>query len=105
MRIPLTLLPHKLRALKLLSPKEVPTYRRSHNGALNGLFPAEQGDNGRWTVDEGDLPLIAKAFSHAAISRTTELPPSAPARKLAAEPRSSSRPQTTDADSATSFTA
>lgn len=88
MRIPLVLLPLKLRQQRLLPPEEVPVYRQCYNGALNGVFPAEQAGNGRWSVDEGHLPLIAEAFSHAAISRTTEVSPPAPVRRLKRDDRS-----------------
>jgi hypothetical protein len=83
MRIPLTLLPHRLRRLKN-PPQAVPTYRRCYHDALNGVIPAQQADNGRWTVDEDDLPLIAETLRHAAIGRTTELqPPASPKRRNA----------------------
>jgi hypothetical protein len=72
MRIALTLLPHELRRLKL-SP--TPSYRCCYNAALNGLIPAEQADNGRWSVDEDDLPQIVETFRRAETGRTAELPP------------------------------
>lgn len=88
MRIPLTLLSHKIRLLQLLPPQAVPTYRQNYHHALNGVIPAEQADSGRWTIDEDDLPLIAETYRRAAISRTTgvapQVQPPAPAKRRAA---------------------
>ena len=56
-RVPLILLPRELRRLKLV--ESVPTYRATYNAAVDGRIPAEQGDNGRWSVARSDLPLIA----------------------------------------------
>jgi hypothetical protein len=81
-RVPLIQIPRELRRLKPVEP--VPSYRTTYNAAADGRIPAEQGDNGRWSVARADLPLIAETICHAAISRTTGLPsparPSTPSR-------------------------
>jgi hypothetical protein len=56
-RVPLILLPRELRRLKLVA--RVPSYRTTYTAAVDGRIPAEQGDNGRWSVARTDLPLIA----------------------------------------------
>ena len=56
-RVPLILLPRELRRLKLV--ERVPSYRTTYNAAVDGRIPAEQGDNGRWSVSRTDLQLIA----------------------------------------------
>jgi hypothetical protein len=81
MRIPLTLLSHKLRQRKRLPPQAVPTYRRNYHDALNGVIPAEQADSGRWTVDEDHLSLIEETYRRLALGRTTEPLPPAPAKR------------------------
>jgi len=42
--------------------ERVPSYRTTYNAAVDGRIPAEQGDNGRWSVARTDLPLIAAAL-------------------------------------------
>jgi hypothetical protein len=42
------------------------SYKRLYTSVIEGRVPAEQDDNGRWSVDEPDLPLIAKALCTAA---------------------------------------
>lgn len=39
-----------------------PGYDRIYKGVLNGLFPAEQSVNGRWSIRRGDLPKVAAWF-------------------------------------------
>ena len=56
-RVPLTRLPRELRRLQLMEP--VPSYRTTYNAAVDGRIPAEQGNNGRWSVARTDLPVIA----------------------------------------------
>lgn len=53
-RIPLPLLPCELRRLGVSV-----SYRRAYNAVLDGLIPAERGEDGRWTVARDDLPTIA----------------------------------------------
>ena len=36
------------------------SYKRLYSAALDQRIPAKQGENGRWSVDEADLPLIAE---------------------------------------------
>ena len=55
-RTPLPLLGRKLRDRNLVD--RVPPYREIYNAVLDGRIPAEQ-DNGRWSVADPDLPLIA----------------------------------------------
>ena len=38
------------------------TYRQTYNAAVDGLIPAERGDNGRWHVTEANLPAVAEAL-------------------------------------------
>jgi hypothetical protein len=45
-----------------------PGYDRIYKAALNGLFPAEQSMNGRWSVRRSNLPLVAAAFNLTPIS-------------------------------------
>jgi hypothetical protein len=45
--------------------RKPPSYRRIYNAAVDGEIPAERGDNGRWTVREVDLGLIAERLSEA----------------------------------------
>jgi hypothetical protein len=40
-----------------------PPYRKSYLAALDAKIPAELDDNGRWSVADRDLPLIAKVLS------------------------------------------
>jgi hypothetical protein len=63
-RVSLIRLPRELRLLKLVEP--VPSYRATYNAAVDGRIPAEQGDNGRWSVARNDLPLIAATLCRAA---------------------------------------
>jgi hypothetical protein len=39
-----------------------PPYRKSYIAALDAKIPAQLDDNGRWTVDDCDLPMIAKVL-------------------------------------------
>jgi hypothetical protein len=57
-RIPLSLLPLELRR----AGGPAISYRAAYNLALDGLLPAERGDNGRWTVARDDLAQIAEFF-------------------------------------------
>ena len=59
-RITLTLLPRRVRN-HIHAHGNLPTYRQCYNAAVNGLFPAEFACN-RWTVDEADLDIVAKAL-------------------------------------------
>ena len=62
-RHPLSAVPHLLRKRKLM--RKPPGYRKIYNAAVNADIPAERGDNGRWTVRELDLGLIAERLSEA----------------------------------------
>jgi hypothetical protein len=55
-RIPLAQLPRKL-AQQNNGP--APSYRACYLAIVDGRLPAEQSDNGRWTVAEDDLAAIA----------------------------------------------
>ena len=57
-RVSLTQVPRKLRP-HLKGRGQTPGYRTTYNAAVDGRIPAEQGENGRWTVAFDDLPLIA----------------------------------------------
>jgi hypothetical protein len=67
-RIPLTLLP---RAIARHTGEPGPTYRTCYLGALEGRFPAERGENGRWSVAASDLPAVAAALRRAPTSTRT----------------------------------
>ena len=58
-RIKLPIVPQKL---KERTNKQPPSYRSIWTAAVNGSIPAELGPNGRWTVAEDDLDVIAAAF-------------------------------------------
>jgi hypothetical protein len=58
-RLPLTLLP---RRIARLTGAPAPSYRSIYMAALGARFPAEQGQNGRWTVAIDDLPAIVQAL-------------------------------------------
>lgn len=58
-RIPLTLLPFEMARL---TGEPGPSYRICYMAALDGLIPAERGENGRWTVAASDLPKVARAL-------------------------------------------
>jgi hypothetical protein len=36
-----------------------PSYRFAYEAARSARIPATRGDNGRWTFDPADLPIIA----------------------------------------------
>jgi hypothetical protein len=57
-RTRLTRVPTKLRELKLTA--EPLSYKRLYGAALDGRIPATQETNGRWSVGDADLPLIAR---------------------------------------------
>lgn len=58
-RIPLPLLPRKLREATGELP---PSYGRCYQGIVDGRIPAEQDGRGRWVIKANDLPEIARAF-------------------------------------------
>jgi hypothetical protein len=58
-RIPLTKLGRRLAAL---TGQRAPSYRSLYVAALDAKIPAEQQPNGRWDVDDADVPQIAEAF-------------------------------------------
>jgi hypothetical protein len=64
-RVSLTQVPRKLRP-HLKGRGQTPGYRTTYNAAVDGRIPAEQGENGRWTVASDDLPLIAATLCRAA---------------------------------------
>ncbi len=41
---------------------QAPGYDRLYKGAINGLFPADQSVNGRWSIRRSDLPKVVAAF-------------------------------------------
>lgn len=59
-RIPLPSVPTLLLKRKL-STRPL-NYKRVYDAALSGRIPAEREPNGRWSVDEADLPLIAETL-------------------------------------------
>jgi hypothetical protein len=65
-RIPLPQVPRALLDRKHVE-KPV-SYKRLYTAALEGRIPAEQDDNGRWSVKGDDLSLIAETLSNAAIA-------------------------------------
>ena len=67
-RIPLPLLPGEFRRR---DAKPVKPYRAFLTAAMDARIPADR-DNGRWSVDEDDLPQIAEVLD-------MELPPRQPA--------------------------
>ena len=64
-RVSLTQVPRKLRP-HLKGRGQTPGYRTTYNAAVDGRIPAEQGENGRWTVAFDDLPLIAATLCRGA---------------------------------------
>jgi hypothetical protein len=56
-RIGLSQLPSKVAAF---TGKPAEKYRRFYDAAVESRIPAEF--NGRWSVDEADIPLIAEAM-------------------------------------------
>jgi hypothetical protein len=62
-RHPLSAVPHLLRKRKLM--RKPPGYRKIYNAAVNADIPAERGDNGRWTIRDSHLELIAERLSEA----------------------------------------
>jgi hypothetical protein len=65
-RIPLPRVPRALLDRKLV--KKPVSSKRLYTAVVEGRVPAEQDDNGRWSVDEPDLPLIAEALSSTAMA-------------------------------------
>jgi hypothetical protein len=57
-RIPLTRVPRAL--LDRKHTEEPVSYKRLYVAAVEGRIPAEQSANGRWSVADLDLPLIAE---------------------------------------------
>jgi hypothetical protein len=56
-RIPLPRVASELRNRNLT--KQPPKYKDVYSAALDARIPAEQDRNGRWSVGDPDLPLIA----------------------------------------------
>jgi ferric-dicitrate binding protein FerR (iron transport regulator) len=54
-------LPKAPAALEARGAKPVPRYRHLYNLVLDRRIPAQQ-INGRWHVDDADLPAIARAL-------------------------------------------
>lgn len=52
---PLTDLPATLAA----EGYRAPSYRLAYEAARSAVIPATRGENGRWTFDPADLPVIA----------------------------------------------
>jgi hypothetical protein len=65
-RIPLILVPRALRERNI--DRNPPTYRQLYHAVINGVVPAQQGPNGRWSVRVADLRLIAETLSALAIA-------------------------------------
>jgi hypothetical protein len=65
-RIPLPRVPRAL--LERNHVRKPVSYKRLYTAVLEGRIPAEQDDNGRWSVKGDDLSLIAEALSPAAIN-------------------------------------
>jgi hypothetical protein len=42
--------------------KKPVSYKRLYAAAVEGRIPAEQSDNGRWSVADPDLPVIAETL-------------------------------------------
>ncbi|WP_306133452.1 hypothetical protein [Roseivivax marinus] len=42
---------------------ESATYRQLYTAAVDGVIPARQGKNKRWTFEVADLPVIAEAMN------------------------------------------
>ena len=42
-------------------------YRQLYGAAIDNQIPAEKASNGRWYLDEADLPAIARTFGTAAV--------------------------------------
>jgi hypothetical protein len=80
-RVPLFLLPRLLRERGIT--RYPPSYRKLYLAAVDGKIPAERASNGRWSVWEHDLGLIAERLGASiAISKprqlaTTETPTAA----------------------------
>ena len=55
MHRPLTDLPATLAA----EGYPAPSYRHAYEQARSAAIPATRGENGRWTFDPADLPVIA----------------------------------------------
>jgi hypothetical protein len=62
-RIPLTSVPTVLLKQNLI--KRPLSYKRLYGAALEGRIPAEHEPNGRWSVGDSDLPLIARLLGDA----------------------------------------
>jgi hypothetical protein len=58
--IPLTQLPRKLAAIT--ANGRTKSYDYLYKRVLNGVFPALQGDNGRYLIEIDRLPEIAEAL-------------------------------------------
>lgn len=41
---------------------DAPKYRNLYNAAIDGRFPASQGENGRWTFCADEIETIARAL-------------------------------------------
>lgn len=59
-RIPLPYVPTLLLRRNLTT--QPLNYKRVYDAALGARIPAEREPNGRWSVDEADLPLIAETL-------------------------------------------
>jgi hypothetical protein len=45
-----------------LGADRVPSYRDTYNAVINGIIPAQRGDNGRYRISRANLPIAAAAL-------------------------------------------
>ena len=76
-------LPHLPRKLAEYTGQPGPKYRVIYDAAVEGRIPADF--DGRWSVDDADLPIIATALGMKAAAPAA---PAKPSRKAPAVPAS-----------------